>query len=214
MPQTGRAGVVVQTMLERYRERARAERKRTRHANESPPALFPVSFAMAKDWVLDQLKAESEALQAGAVNPQAQQVCEDLSRSLAEKPRSAVQLFQAVSSAALIVPLRPSAKVSEGPELVTEAMRAEERAASSSKRGTRHQKVGKVFDNMFALFYASAMCMFFLFLFSLYFFSILFQFTLICFLFQRLAKEARTASIVTGQLERISTIIMITLIQR
>ena len=50
IPQSGRISVTVYGLLQQYRERCRAERKRPRDASESPPALLPVSFALAKDW--------------------------------------------------------------------------------------------------------------------------------------------------------------------
>ncbi len=39
--------------------------------------LFPVSFAQAKDWMIRQKKAQSTALESGAVNEDAQEVIAD-----------------------------------------------------------------------------------------------------------------------------------------
>ena len=64
--------------------------------------MLPVSFALAKDWLLKQQKAQSKALQTGAVNKDAQQVIADLS-SLAEQP--------ALTAAFLELPARPASPV-------------------------------------------------------------------------------------------------------
>ena len=48
----GSGGVsVVSTILQQYKVHCMAERKRPRDSSESPPALLPVSFALAKDWL-------------------------------------------------------------------------------------------------------------------------------------------------------------------
>ena len=54
MPQSGKISTKVNSLLQRYKERCRTERKRPRHSSESPAALLPVSFAQAKDWLLKQ----------------------------------------------------------------------------------------------------------------------------------------------------------------
>jgi len=94
MPQSGRVSITAKTLLQQYKERCTAERKQPRHTSESPAPLLPVSFALAKDWLLKQQKAQSEALQTGAVNEEAQQVIADLSSSLAEQPVSTAVLLE------------------------------------------------------------------------------------------------------------------------
>ena len=126
MPQSGKVGVTVQGLLQRYKERCRQERKRPRQSSESPPALLPVSFALAKDWLLKQQKASSEALQLGAVNEEAREVVADLSRSLAEQPTSTAALLEQPASRASPAVAPPV--MSLGPEPVTDQERAEERA--------------------------------------------------------------------------------------
>ena len=71
MPQSGKVSVTVKTLLQHYKEQCRAKRKRLRESSESPPALLPVSFALAKDWLLEQQKDPSEVLETGAVNEEA-----------------------------------------------------------------------------------------------------------------------------------------------
>lgn len=94
MPQSGRVSVKVKTLLQQYKEHYTAERKRPRHTSENPAPLLPVSFSLAKDWLLKQQKAQSEALQTGAVNENAQQVIADLSCSLAKQPVSTAVLLE------------------------------------------------------------------------------------------------------------------------
>lgn len=94
MPQSGRVSVKVKTLLQQYKECYTAERKQPRHTSENPAPLLPVSFALAKDWLLKQQKAQSEALQTGAVNENAQQVIADLSSSLAKQPVSTAVLLE------------------------------------------------------------------------------------------------------------------------
>ena len=124
MPQSGRVSVTVNSLLQRYKEHCRAERKRLRHSAESPPALLPVSFAQAKDWLLKQ--TQSEALQTGAVNEDAREVVADLNRSLAEQPASTAALLEQPAHPAS--PVVPPPVMSLGPEPVTDQVRAEERA--------------------------------------------------------------------------------------
>lgn len=125
MPQSGRVGSAVHTLLRQYRERCQAAMKQPRDRSQSPPALLPVSFAQAKDWLLRQQRAQSES---GAVIEEARQVIADLSHSLSE---------QSTSTAALLdIPARPASLVvpppvmSVSPEGITESMRAEERYES------------------------------------------------------------------------------------
>ena len=56
--------------------------------------MADVHVASAKDWLLKQQKAQSEALQTGDVNEEAQQVIADLSSSLAEQPVSTAVLLE------------------------------------------------------------------------------------------------------------------------
>jgi len=86
MPQSGRVSVTINTLLQQYKERCRAERKQQHDSSESPPALLPVSFALAKDWLLKQQKAQSEALQTGAVNEDAREVVADLNQAASSQP--------------------------------------------------------------------------------------------------------------------------------
>lgn len=126
MPRSGRVSVLVSNLLQSYKERCRAERKRPRDSTESPAALLPVSYAQAKDWLLKQQKAQSEPLQTGAVNEEAREVVADLNRSLAEQPASTAALLEQPARPAS--PVVPPAAMSLGPEQVTDQVRAEERA--------------------------------------------------------------------------------------
>ena len=132
MPPSGRVSITVNSLLQRYKERCRAERKRPRHSSESPAALLPVSFAQAKDWLLRQQKAQSEALQTGAVNEDAREVIADLNRSLAEQPASTAALLEQPARPAS--PVVPQPVMSLGPEPVTDRARAEERAEERARR--------------------------------------------------------------------------------
>ena len=134
MPQSGKVGVTVNSLLQRYKERCRAQRKRPRHPSASPPALLPVSFALAKDWLLKQQKAQSEALQTGAVNEDAREVVAYLNRSLAEQPASTTALLE--QPARLASPVVRPPVMSLGPEPVTDCVRAEERAEKRARRQT------------------------------------------------------------------------------
>ena len=132
MPQSGKISVTVNSLLQQYKERCRAERKRPRDSDEGPPALLPVSFAQAKDWLLKQQKALSEALETGAVNEKAREVVADLSRSLAEQSTSTAALLEQPARPAS--PVIPPPVMSLGPEAVTDDMRAEERARERAHR--------------------------------------------------------------------------------
>ena len=132
MPQSGKINVTVNNLLQQYRKHCRAERKRPRPSSASPPALLPVSFALVKDWLLRQQKAQSEAIQAGAVNEEAREVVAYLNRSLAEQPATTAALLdQPVRPASLVV---PTPVMSLGPEPVTDKERAEERAEKRARR--------------------------------------------------------------------------------
>ena len=50
MPQSGKVSAAVNTLLQHYQECCRAKRKS--HTSDTPPALLPVSFAHAKDWLI------------------------------------------------------------------------------------------------------------------------------------------------------------------
>ena len=88
--------------------------------------LLPVSFDLAKDWLQKQQKAQSQAVQMGAVNEDARQVISDLSTSLAELPASTGALLEQPTRPAL--PFVPPPVMSLGPEPVMEHEKAEERA--------------------------------------------------------------------------------------
>ena len=132
MPQSGRVGVIVNTLLQRYKEHCSAERKRPRQPSEGPPSLLPVSFSQAKDWLLKQQKAQQEALQTGAVNEEAREVVADLSRSLSEQPTSTAALLEQPARPAS--PIVPPPAMSLGPEPVTNETRTEERAEVRAQR--------------------------------------------------------------------------------
>ena len=131
MPRSGRVSVTVNTLLQQYKEHCRAERKRPRHSSDSPPALLPVSFAQAKDWLLKQQKAQSEALETGAVNEDAREVVADLNISLAQQPASITALLE--QPARVASPVVPPPVMSLGPEPVTDRVRAEERAEERAR---------------------------------------------------------------------------------
>ena len=132
MPQSGKVSITVHSLLQQYKERCRVERKRPHQSSASPPALLPVSFALAKDWLLRQQKAQSKALQTGAVNEEAREVVADLSHSLAEQPASTAALLE--QPARLASPVVPPPEMSLGPEPVTDQERAEERAEERARR--------------------------------------------------------------------------------
>ena len=134
MPQSGKIGVTVNTLLQRYKERCRTERKRPRHSSESPPALLSVSFAHAKDWLLKQQKAQSEALHVGAVNEDAREVVAVLNHSLTEQPTATAALLDQPARPA--APVLPPPAMSLGPEQVTDSVRAAERAEERSRKAT------------------------------------------------------------------------------
>ncbi len=105
------------------------ERNRPQDSHEGPPALFPVSFAQAKDWLIRQQKAQSTALETGAVNKEAREVVADLNRSLEEQPEATAALLN--QPARLASPMVPPPAMSLGPEAVSNQERAEERKRKS-----------------------------------------------------------------------------------
>ena len=123
MPQSGKTGVTVKTLLAQYKERCRAAREHPRE--ESPPALLPVSFSQAKDWLLRQQRAQSEPLESGSVNEEAREVVADLQCSLNEQSAAVATLLDQPARPA--APVVPQPAISLGPEPVTDSMRAEER---------------------------------------------------------------------------------------
>lgn len=123
MPQSGKIGTTVHSLLQGYKQRCQQVRE-TRDPTQSPPALLPVSFAQAKNWLLRKQRAQSEPLEVGAVNEEAQEVLTDLSCSL-DDPGSSADLLDRPPRPAS--PVIAPAVVSLGPEEVTESMRSEER---------------------------------------------------------------------------------------
>ena len=110
-----------------------AGRKQLSSALETPPALLPVSFAQAKDWLLRQQKKHSEALHVEAVNEEAWEVVSKLSCSLAEQPAATAALLeQPARPASPAVP--PPAQSPLGPEPVTDCVRAKERAEERARK--------------------------------------------------------------------------------
>ena len=77
---------------------------------------------------MKQQGAQSEAVEAGAVNGEAREVISDLSHLLEERPP---HLLEQPSSSASPIILPP--QLSMGPESVTEAMRSEERRKQKAK---------------------------------------------------------------------------------
>ena len=130
MPQSGKVSITVNKLLQQYKERCRTERKR-KLDDESPLALLPVSFAQAKDWLMKQQRAQSEAVEAGAVNEEAREIISDLSHLLEERPPSVLHLLEQPPLSASPIILPP--QLSMGPETVTEAMKSEERRKQKAK---------------------------------------------------------------------------------
>lgn len=56
MPQSRRVSVTVQACYNATRSIVKEEGKLLRQSSESPPALLPESFTLAKDWLLQQQK--------------------------------------------------------------------------------------------------------------------------------------------------------------
>ncbi len=132
MPQSGKVSATVYTLLQEYKKHCREERRRLQESAGTPPALLPVSFAQAKDWLLRQQKAQSQALQVGAVNEEAREVVMELQQSLAEQPASTAALLEQPARQAS--PVVPQPVMSLGPEQVTDQVRAEERAEQRARR--------------------------------------------------------------------------------
>ena len=144
MPQSGKVSITVHELLKRYKERCTTERNKPRPSSVSPPALLPVSFAQAKDWLFRQQRAQSSALEFGAVNETARQVVADLNFSLAEQPPANAALLQQPARPASPVLIQPV--LSLGPELVTDEVRAEERQVQK-KAGKQAVRSGKQSSN-------------------------------------------------------------------
>lgn len=148
MHQSGKVGVAVHDLLRHYRERCTAERNLPGPSSASPPPLLPVSFAQAKDWLLRKQKAQSAALEFGAVSETARAVVDDLSCSLAEQPPATAALLQRPADPASPILLPPV--LSLGAEPVTDQVRAEERqelrkgrAEGSGKQSSKSSSTGK-----------------------------------------------------------------------
>ena len=80
---------------------------------------------------MKQQRAQSEAVEAGAVNEEAREVISDLSHSLEERPPSILHLLEQPPSSASPIILPP--QLSMGPEAVTEAVRSKERRKQKAK---------------------------------------------------------------------------------
>ena len=132
MPQSSKVSATVNTLLQEYKKHCREERKRLQDSAETPPALLPVSFAQAKDWLLRQQKARSQALQVGAVNEEAREVVTELHESLVEQPASTAALPEQPARRAS--PVVPQPVMLLGPEPVTDQVRAEEQAEQRARR--------------------------------------------------------------------------------
>ena len=83
-----------------------------------------MSFALAKDWLLKQQNVQSEVLQTGAINREAQEVIANLNSTLAEQAMSTAALLEQPPHPASPVVLSPV--MSTGPDRVTDQERAEE----------------------------------------------------------------------------------------
>ena len=100
--------------------------------SQGPPALLPVSFALAKDWLPKQQKAQSEALETGAVNEEAREVVANSNRSLAEQPASTAALLEWPARPAS--PVVPPPGMSLGLEPVTDQVIAKDQAEERERR--------------------------------------------------------------------------------
>ena len=99
---------------------------RAQEMSQGPPVLLPVSFSLAKDWLPKQQKAQSEALETGAVNEEAREVVANPNCSLAEQPASTAALLERPARPAS--PVVPPPVMSLGLEPVTDQVRAKEQA--------------------------------------------------------------------------------------
>ena len=142
MPQSGRVSTTVYALLKEYKKHCLEERRRLQDSDGTPPALLPVSFSQAKDWLLQQQKAQSQALQVGAVNEEARGVVAELQQSLAEQPTSTAALLEQPARQAS--PVVPRPVMSLGPEPVTDQVRANERAEERARRQAENQHAKKV----------------------------------------------------------------------
>ena len=124
MPQTGQVSLTIKNLLQKYKERCAAERKKNSHT-KSPAPLLPVSFGQAKDWVLRQQRAQSIAIQEGIVNDSAREVVLELRQSLTQQPPFAAALLQQPPRTAS--PVIPPPIMSLGPDQVTSQEKAAER---------------------------------------------------------------------------------------
>jgi hypothetical protein len=136
MPQSGKVSATVNSLLLKYKERCTTERKRAHDFSRSPAPLLPVSFALAKDWLLKQQKAQSEALQTGGINRVAQEVIANLASTLAEQPISTAALLEQPPRPASPVVLSPV--MSTGPDRVTDQERVEECAEAREGRSATY----------------------------------------------------------------------------
>ena len=140
MTQSSNVSAMVNTLLQKYRKHCREERKRLKDL--TPPALLPVSFAQAKDWLLQQQKAQSQALQVGAVNEEAREVVTELHQSLAEQPASTAALLEKLAHRAS--PIVPQPVMSLGPEPVTDQVREKEKAEKRAQQKSARSSQKKV----------------------------------------------------------------------
>lgn len=89
--------------------------------------------------LLQQQKAQTEALQTGAVNEDAQEVVVELNRSLAEQTAATAALLEQPARPAF--PVVPPPEMSLGPQPVTDRERAEERAEEPRAGPSSEKKV-------------------------------------------------------------------------
>ena len=137
MPQRGSPSTLVKTLLDQYREHSRIMRKK-RGPGESPPALLPVSFAHAKEWLLRQQREESSAIEAGVVNTIARNLTEELTACLQQQPESALAALDRPARPAQ--PVVPESQPSSGPQPITLEDRVKDGAVprrKASDPGTR-----------------------------------------------------------------------------
>lgn len=94
MPQSGRISTSIHQLLQKYKDRCNVERKRQRQSDQSHIALLPVSFALAKDWIISKKREHSEALQQmGTVNEEARRVVSELTCCLLDQSTSTARLL-------------------------------------------------------------------------------------------------------------------------
>ncbi len=134
MPETSNTSPMVHELLKLYKERCKEELDRPRTSSEPPPALLPVSFAQAKNWILKQQRSRSQAIESGAVNEEARSVVTELSFSLSEQASAAMELLEQPVQQATPVFISPA--LSLGPEPVTAEERAQERREEQARKRT------------------------------------------------------------------------------